>query len=73
MEDDNMSTLKLAMSIFRKQRVVFVTDAGRLLIRMERVEIIARWSDKPGSAKVTEETRLEDSRVIRRSRVWPAE
>ena len=49
--------------------MVLITRGGLMCAGAERLDKIARWSDSPGSVKVTEDIKFEDDRVIRRSRV----
>ena len=37
------------------------------IVRLART---AKWSDKPGSVNLTDVTKLEEDRVIRKSRMW---
>jgi len=68
--DELISWQKAWMSMVRNVLTVFVIRGGLGNGGTERVDRIERWSDTPGSLKVTLCTRLEEVRVMSRSSVW---
>ena len=61
------------MFIDRKLRTSLVTSLGLLCKGTEIEKRIARWSEIDGSVESTDESIVEEERVISKSRVWPQE
>ena len=61
------------MFIDRKLRTSLVTSLGLLCNGTETEKRIAWWSESDGSVQSTDESILEEERVISKSRVWPQE
>ena len=68
-----MSEVKFLMFIERKLRTSLVTSLGLLCNGTETEKRIAWWSESDGSVESTDESIVEEERVISKSRVSPQE
>ena len=57
----------------RKLRTSLVTSLGLLCNGTDTEKRIAWWSESDGSVESTDESIVEEERVISKSRVWPQE